>query len=712
MLISVLGLNSVIHQVGAYYADNLYYDSICLDGNKAYVTDATLSNPTGFIILDVTNPAQPVLAGTCNNPNQLHDIDIYLNRAYIAAGNAGLQVWDVSIPNASVLLTSVNLAGSCEELTISGDRLYAAVPGQGLMIFDITDNVPELLGSYTGVSPYDVTVIGNLAYIADSNTGLRIVNVSNPAACVPVGSYPLILAKSIVVEGNIIFLSDNHNDGFLIDVTNPASPVFLSEIPDMWIQESYLRDGYLFTMLNNPGTGSRELKVFDITNPAQPQYATSVIVPSYGTSIDVRGDYLYLTVNSTGVIIFDISEMINTSLIVTSNIPGNAVALNVVGDLVYIVDEEQSILQIDVSDSSDPQLLSQLAFPYPFGDMAIDGDLAYVTAHENGLHIIRLREDNPPQPDNFEVLAILPTDSNAIEICQSGDYAYIANQDNLMIADIGVATAPLIVSHYANPGVADFIHIAKYHNYVYAGGWSDFVCIIDVSDPHAPVLAGSLNNPSITESLKIYDHYLIQSNYSLPMRIYDLSNPVYPALVGTISIGSAEYSIPFIFEHYLFLSLPRLNNIRCYDLSNPASPLLVRDYYWNLPTYDLFYRQGLLYTCNGEFGFSILEMELPSLSDDPQQVPELTYLKSYPNPFSVVTTFSYKVEGDQMVKLEIFNLKGQLIRRVFSGKVISGTHTIDWNGTDDQNRMLGSGVYIAKLTTGKKSITKRIIRMN
>lgn len=712
LLMPLLSLNSVIHQIGAYYADYLYYGNICVDGNKAYVTDATQNNSTGFIILDVSNPANPFLLGTVNDPHELHAIGVYANRAYIAADDAGLQVWDVSVPGSPSLLNTYYLGGICEELSISGDKLFVSVNTIGLKIYSIAEAVPLLLGSYDSVAPDDISIVGNLAYLADSNYGLRILNITNPAECFQVGAYPLLIARSLVVEGSTLFLTDCHNDSYIIDVSNPASPVFLSELPDMWIKLAYLCEGYLFAMVNNPGVGSRMLKVFDLSNPSQPQYCSCVVVPSYGTSIDVHGDNLYITVNSTGVIVFDISEIANTSLIVTSNIPANAIAMELINDMLYIADDEQRLLQLDISNSADPQLVSQLSFPYSISDMVIDAGMAYLTTYEDGLHIIRISDDNPPQQTNFEVLGNWPTENSAIEICLRGDLAYIANQEKLSIVDVSRETAPQTVGEYQNPAYSDFCHVAKYQNYVYGAGWSDFVSIMDVTNPANPFMAGTFLNPSITDNLLIYDHYLFQSLYMLPIRIYDLSNPVYPSLVGVLSISPAEYSYPFIFGHYLFLSLPAANNIKCYNISNPASPVLVKDYYWNLPTYDLVYRDGLLYTCNGEYGFSILNMDLSSSNQDPHLSPELVNFSAYPNPFSAFTTLSFKVEENQKVELEIYNLKGQLVSRVFTGTVQNGTHTINWNGTDAQGRMLGSGVYIARLKTGQKSTVRRIVKVN
>ena len=713
MLIYCVLMHSVIHQVGGYFADYLYCNSICLQDNKAYATDATSSNAIGLIILDISNPASPVLAGTGNDSHILYDIDVFNQRAYIAAGALGFQIWDVSNPTAPILQTTIDLGGTCEQLMIDGDRLYTAIHYDGLKIYNIAEPTPVYLGGYfTNISAYDVFVRGELAYIADNEFGLRIVNINNPANCYLVGSYSSYYGvKYLHVANDLVFLSDAHNDNYLIDVSVPSSPVLLSTIPDMWIKAAYLLDHYLFAMQNSPGTGDKQLKIYDIANPSQPTLDSFCIIQSSATSIAVSGNYMFLTVDSEGIIIFDISELSNPDLITTSHIPASANAVELSGNYAYIADNNQRLIQMDISHPSNPQLVSQYAFPYTFGEMVLDDNLAYVTAGVSGLHILELSENNSPPASNFNLLATLPTGSAAKDICLSGHNAFVANTDNLLIVNVENPSNPCIGYQFTHPALVDYFYLAKYQDYLFLTGWADPISIIDVSDVSNPFRVATVSNPSIAGGIAIKDHYLFQSSYDFPIRIYDISNPMSPGYVGIVSNESSPYYLINIYEDYLFISFWASNRIMCYNISNPAAPILARDYSWTLPTYDLYYRQGLLYTCNHEYGFSILNFELPSSIADPQQTPALFSFSNYPNPFPDNTTFCYQAKENHRVELEVFNLKGQVVSHVHSGNENAGGHTINWNGTDDQNQRLASGIYISRLTIGHQSAVKKIIKL-
>ena len=59
--------------------------------------------------------------------------------------------------------------------------------------------------------------------------------------------------------------------------------------------------------------------------------------------------------------------------------------------------------------------------------------------------------------------------------------------------------------------------------------------------------------------------------------------------------------------------------------------------------------------------------------------------------------------------MEIKNLKGQLIRSLLYGKYQKGTHNIIWDGKDDSNRPVVSGIYVYTLKVNKKSTTKKML---
>lgn len=92
--------------------------------------------------------------------------------------------------------------------------------------------------------------------------------------------------------------------------------------------------------------------------------------------------------------------------------------------------------------------------------------------------------------------------------------------------------------------------------------------------------------------------------------------------------------------------------------------------------------------------------------------PVLTALGSnYPNPFNPTTTISYSIRETTPVEIYIYNMLGQKVKTLVSGTVEAGNHSVVWNGQDNNNRPVASGVYFFKMHAGKYTSTKKMILM-
>jgi flagellar hook assembly protein FlgD len=63
------------------------------------------------------------------------------------------------------------------------------------------------------------------------------------------------------------------------------------------------------------------------------------------------------------------------------------------------------------------------------------------------------------------------------------------------------------------------------------------------------------------------------------------------------------------------------------------------------------------------------------------------------------------------VTIEVYNLKGQLVRTLVNEIKTAGNYSVVWNGRDNNNQPVSSGVYFYKMNTGKYSSTKKMILM-
>jgi len=99
-------------------------------------------------------------------------------------------------------------------------------------------------------------------------------------------------------------------------------------------------------------------------------------------------------------------------------------------------------------------------------------------------------------------------------------------------------------------------------------------------------------------------------------------------------------------------------------------------------------------------------------NDDSVEKPLATKLQAnYPNPFNPSTTIDFTVAKTSAVKIEVFNVKGQLVKRLIDDTFVKGTHSVEWNGLSEQGKSVGSGVYFYRMQTEGRSETRKMVLM-
>lgn len=91
---------------------------------------------------------------------------------------------------------------------------------------------------------------------------------------------------------------------------------------------------------------------------------------------------------------------------------------------------------------------------------------------------------------------------------------------------------------------------------------------------------------------------------------------------------------------------------------------------------------------------------MPVFNADDNLILETKLQRNHPNPFKSSTTIGYDLKEPSKVVLEIFNLKGQLIRRLLNDSKVSGHHLVEWDGNDEHGNAVGSGIYQYRIKAG------------
>ena len=82
---------------------------------------------------------------------------------------------------------------------------------------------------------------------------------------------------------------------------------------------------------------------------------------------------------------------------------------------------------------------------------------------------------------------------------------------------------------------------------------------------------------------------------------------------------------------------------------------------------------------------------------------------NYPNPFNPSTTISFQLAEKNLIELVIYNMKGQKVKELMNSNLDAGYYKVVWNGKDDQNRSVSSGIYFYKMISGKYVSTGKCI---
>ena len=303
------------------------FSDVAVSGNYAYVADYK----RGLVIVDISNPAAPILAGTYETTYNASHVAVSGNYAYVVEGKRGLVIVDISTPSSPTPVGTYDLHAAANA-AVGGDFIVAA----------------------------DVAVSGNYAYVVGSNLGLVIMDISTPSSPTLVGSYYEDLFKnehryrsrykSVAISDNFAYIVDmagyndiEYPDLVVVNISDPAAPTlvgtYVSSSGPLW--DVAISGNYAYAVGNY-------LTIVDISNPAAPKWVdtTSIYegVSSYAKGIAVLGNYAYTVGN--GLSIVDISNPTATKLSgffnsnngMESDVFVSGVSVAVSGNYAYIAD--------------------------------------------------------------------------------------------------------------------------------------------------------------------------------------------------------------------------------------------------------------------------------------------------------------------------------------------------------------------------------------
>ena len=81
----------------------------------------------------------------------------------------------------------------------------------------------------------------------------------------------------------------------------------------------------------------------------------------------------------------------------------------------------------------------------------------------------------------------------------------------------------------------------------------------------------------------------------------------------------------------------------------------------------------------------------------------------YPNPFNPETQFSLLCSSPGIIQLNVFNIQGKLVTRLYTGFLDAGEHHFSWDGKDKNGKGVSSGVYIIQAQQSKRTVRQKAV---
>lgn len=378
------------------YVTNGDPSGIIVEGNYAYVADG-YQNP--LRIIDVSEPASPYEVGSFHPSNRdtYSAGNVCLSGHYILVSdpseNSGIWIVDIANPEFPVEASFYPTIYIMQDCFAVGSTIITAF-SHGIRIIDINEPQSPQQVSYidSPASARSIIVRDNFAFITNW-INFSIYDIQNPASPIKTGEYQNkeMNLFSCDLKGINAYITDLNSGLLILDITNPSFPVQVGYFDTPGVAWDICIDGNYAYLADGRRRGTTDqngyLRIIDISDPSSPKEISTYSTPGHMWGVVIEGDYAFVAVGQTagtkGMVIVDISDpslptevgYYNLSFVENVFVSGNYAYLTCWGSTGKLV-------VVDISDPTHPSYVSQRTFPSTAEEVYVQGNLAYVSCLE------------------------------------------------------------------------------------------------------------------------------------------------------------------------------------------------------------------------------------------------------------------------------------------------------------------------------------------
>ena len=466
--------------------------------------------------------------------------------------------------NRKSVIGSVDSSGHAYGINVIDYIAYLADGELGLKIIDVDPFSPGYLQIIESVDTpgdgwsgdawrgaHDVTVIENTAFVANYTSGLQIIDVdpSSPDYATIIGAVDTPgLAYSVTVMGNTAYVADGGWGLQVIDVTDPKHPSIITYVDTLSIAYDVAIIGDTAYVADY----TSGLQIIDV-NPSSPNYHKiigSVDTPGEARGVTVLGDTAYVADYTSGLQIIDVDPSSPDYLKIVGAVdtPGEAYYVTVTENTAYVADGLWGVQIIDISDPEHPNVIGTVDTPYEAHAVTVLGNTAYMADYFGGLQIIDVSD-----PKRLPDFTYANTPGCACSVSVAENTAYVADDSfGLQLIDINPSSpAYLKIIDSVNVDISDYANDTNVINNIayVAFSYSGLQIInIDPSSSDYLKIIGAVNTPGEARGVTVLGDIAYVADYTSGLQIIDVnpSSPDYLQIIGSVNTPGYAFRVAVI----------------------------------------------------------------------------------------------------------------------------------------------------------------------
>ena len=705
--------------------------AVVVAGEYAYVAAGTI----GLVVVDVATNTALAIVAQLPLPGRAVEVTVADDLVLVAAGEAGLQIVDVSQPAAPHLLGGIATPGVALDVAASGAHAFVAAGGAGLAVVDFsTPTEPELVGGAGTAwgTARGIALAGDRAYVAHGYWGVFAVDIFNPdqpllldGIDIPGWGYTEAVDIAVVGENLVVALNDffgptpmdlfPHTTLAVLGrepLTDPF-PQGRLLIGDDAPGRLVLHGGLVY------GAGETvDVYCVDVTNPLEPVLAGRAAVPGAATGVGVGGPLALVGTADAGLQSIDTSVPNSPPTVASLRVNGDlynpsaALALTVEGDLVYLVYRQEEFTfywsgalgVFDVSDPTAPQALFRgLSWTPDTDGIFIAHDIEVAQGHlfislnnevNNGLRLVDATDPHAPVD-----LGWVPGVASR-DVFVFGRYAYaIEQEDYLRVLDLVDPAAPVLVNSLDVGGGEAVVQCPGGICVLQRSGDDGSLQLLNIDDPvnPLPTIAIPLAGGWPVAGVRMARDRFMVADRNRGLLIYDLTPPVVPELLGEQLLPGELQNIAGY--GLIILVAAGTAGMQAVNLSDVGAPSPAGSLPFAHARDAVRVGDKIYIAADDELVVAYLDCrDILTVEAGPEGPPPAARIVgNHPNPFNPRTAVRFELPHAQSVSLKVFDVAGQRIATIADRTFAAGTHEVVWDARDAAGRELPSGAYVVVL---------------